>query len=398
MRSTLSRLFTAGATAAAALLGTAAAETLSSQAGPINVEVLTPVENPWGMAYLPDGRLLISEKQGELRIFADGKLGEAIGGLPEVEFKGQGGLLDVEIDPKFAENQLVYIYYVEAADPQPDDAKEPGDTRTGTKPNDDIILKGGAVARGRLEGNEIKELTTIWRQEPKEIGRGHFGGRLAFAPDGKLFISSGERQRFDPAQDLKGNLGKIIRINPDGSTPSDNPFIAQGGRADIYSMGHRNPLGLAIHPTTGALWENEMGPKGGDEINIIEPGKNYGWPIVSDGDNYDDTPIPDHKTRPEFQAPIISWNPVISPSGMAFYTADLFPTWKGSVLLGGLSSTALIRVMLDGDKVTGEERITTGQRIRDVIQAPDGAILLLTEGTADGDPADGQLWRLTPAK
>jgi glucose/arabinose dehydrogenase len=295
------------------------------------------------MRFLPDGRLLISEKPGDLRIFAGGEMGPSLGGMTQVEDKGQGGLLDVEIDPAFATNQLVYFYYVEAADPQPDGAKDRWDQRLGTQDEPDNAVKGGAVARGRLDGDVLKEVAVIWRQEPKEIGRGHFGGRLAFAPDGKLFITSGDRQRFDPAQDPNGNLGKVVRINPDDSLPADNPLAKEGGRGDIYSMGHRNPLGAAINPASGKLLINEMGPKGGDEINIIEPGKNYGWPVVSNGSNYDDSDIPDHPTRPEFQAPLTSWNPVISPSGMVFYTGDTFAAWKGSVLIGGLSSTAIVR-------------------------------------------------------
>ncbi|MCC6920059.1 MAG: PQQ-dependent sugar dehydrogenase [Alphaproteobacteria bacterium] len=371
----------------------AQAETLDSQSGKIDIEALADLDSPWGMAFLPDGRLLISEKPGDLRIFAGGKMGPSLGGMPKVEDQGQGGLLDVTVDPDFANNQLVYFYFVEAADPQPDNASDPWDKRLGTQSEPDNTLKGGAVARGRLEGDALSEVTVIWRQEPKQIGRGHFGGRLVFAPDGKLFITSGDRQRFDPAQDPNANLGKVVRINPDGSLPADNPFAKQGGRGDIYSMGHRNPLGAAINPASGKLWIDEMGPKGGDEINIIAPGKNYGWPIVSNGSNYDDTDIPDHDTRPEFQAPLTSWNPVISPSGLVFYTGDMFPDWKGSALIGGLSSTAIIRVSLDGEKVTGEERITTGKRIRDLEQAPDGALMVLVDGESGG-----ALWRLTPAR
>lgn len=370
----------------------ALAETLDSQSGKINVEDLATLDNPWGMAFLPDGRLIISEKPGDLRIFANGEIGPSLGGMPKVAYQGQGGLLDVAIDPDFASNQFVYFYYVEPADPQPDDVKDNWDPRLGHQSEPDNTMKGGAVARGKLEGDALQAVTVIWRQEPKEIGRGHFGGRLVFAPDGKLFITSGDRQRFDPAQDKQSNLGKVVRINPDGSLPDDNPFAKDGGRGDIYSMGHRNPLGAAINPATGKLWIDEMGPKGGDEINIILPGKNYGWPIVSNGSNYDDSPIPDHDTKPEFQAPLTSWSPVISPSGMLFYTGDMFPSWKGSVLLGGLSSTAIIRVSLKRDKVTGEERITTGKRIRDLEQAPDGSLMVLVDGESGGN-----LWRLTPA-
>jgi glucose/arabinose dehydrogenase len=220
----------------------------------------------------------------------------------------------------------------------------------------------------------------------------HFGGRLVFAPNGKLFITSGDRQSFDPAQDLATNLGKVVRINPDGTIPDDNPFASKlGARADIWSFGHRNPLGAAINSASGKLWIHEMGPEGGDEVNVIEAGKNYGWPIVSEGDNYDGTPIPRHSTNPKFTKPVRSWNPSISPSGLIFYDASLLSSWRGNALLGGLSSKALFRLTLDGDKVANVERIDMKRRIRDVLQSPDGAVLLLS----DGD--DGELLRLSPS-
>jgi len=255
----------------------------------------------------------------------------------------------------------------------------------------DGTLKGGAVARGKFENDELHDMTVIWRQVPKTIGLGHYGGRLVFAPDGKLFITSGERQRFEPAQDLSVNLGKIVRINSDGSIPSDNPFVSQkDARPDIWSLGHRNPLGAIINPVSKQLWVHEMGPAGGDEVNIIERGKNYGWPTVSNGDNYDGTPIPRHPTHPEFAPPIWSWNPAISPAGLIFYNGSLFPNWRGNLLLGGLSSKSLILLTLDGDRAKSEERIAMNRRIREVIEAPDGAVLLLT------DAKDADLLRLTP--
>jgi len=370
------------------------AEQITSQSGPIEAEHLAKLDNPWGITRLPDGRMLITEKTGQLRFFDNGKLSEPIKGLPKVEYNAQGGLLDVEIDPDFSKNGLVYWSYTEAADEQPKDAKDKRDPRLGEFFDDnDNVLKGTAVARGRLEGNELHDVQVIWRQFPKTIGRNHYGGRLVFSPDGHLFITSGERQRFEPAQDLGSTLGKVVRINPDGSIPKDNPFVAtEGALPDIWSYGHRNPLGAAINPSSQQLWLNEMGPKGGDEVNIIEAGKNYGWPIVSDGDNYDDSPIPDHATPQEFQAPLRSWNPSISPSGMVFYTGGLFPEWRGNAILGGLSSEALIRLDLAGNEVTGEERIDMGKRVRDVMQDADGSLLVLI----DGD--DGELLRLTPGR
>jgi len=370
----------------------AADEVVQTKSGPVKVERLATLVEPWGMAVLPDGRLLVTEKPGRLRLYSEGRLSEPIGGVPAVAYRGQGGLLDVEVDPAFARNGLVYLYYSEAAESQPKDARDVHDPRTGPDfDKEDNLLKGGAVARGRLDGTALRDVQVIWRQVPKTIGRGHFGGRLAFAPDGKLFITSGDRQRFDPAQDLASNLGKVVRIDPDGSIPQDNPFAKKdGARPDIWSLGHRNPLGAAIHPTTKALWIHEMGPWHGDEINVPEAGKNYGWPIVSNGDNYDGTPIPDHPTRPELVAPLEYWRPVISPSGLAFYAGGLFKDWRGSLLIGGLSSEALIRLTLEGNVVKSEERIGLRRRVRDVVEAPDGAVLLLT------DAKDGELLRLTP--
>ncbi len=371
-------------------------DTVETKSGRIKVERLATLEHGWGMTYLPDGRLLLTEKPGRLRFFENGKLSDPISGVPRVEYKAQGGLLDVEIDPKFAETSYVYLYFVEAATRQPEAAQETRDARIGPEQDlSDVTLKGGAVARGKLKGNALQEVEVTWRQEPKMIGRNHFGGKIVFGKDGTLFITSGERQRFDPAQDLKSNLGKIVRINSDGSIPSDNPFAKSPDvRQDIWSVGHRNPLGAAIHPDTGTLWIHEMGPWHGDELNTPEAGKNYGWPIVSNGDHYDGTPIPDHASKPDMVPPIEYWHPAISPSGLIFYTGPLFTKWKNNALLGGLSSEVLIRLTFEGDRVKTEERIGLRARIRDVVQAPDGAVLVMT----DPKKGPGELLRLTPTQ
>lgn len=382
-----------GAFITAGVMVSANAADVSSKAGPVKVESLAKLDNPWGMTVLPDGDLLITEKPGHLRIFKNGKLSDPIAGTPKVAYRGQGGLQDVTVDPNFAQNHWIYLSYSEAADEQPADAHDTPEPRLGANfKADDPQLKGEAVARAKLDGDKLTEFKVIWRQVPKTIGRGHFGGRLIFAPDGKLFILSGERQRFEPAQDPKdGNLGGVVRINSDGSIPNDNPFAnKQGMRPDVYCYGNRNPLGGAIDPISKKLWINEMGPKGGDELNVIEPGKNYGWPIVSEGTHYNDAAIPHHSEHPEFQPPLYFWNPVISPSGMIFYSGSMFPEWKGDVFIGGLSSKAVIILKRAGDKVVEAERLDMKMRIRDVEQAPDGAILLLSDG------GNGELLRLTP--
>lgn len=357
------------------------------------VESLATLDNPWKMAFLPDGRLLITEKPGKLRIFADGKLSNAIGGVPKVVYHEQGGLLGVAVDPDFANNRRIYLSYTEAAPEQPANSKDEGDPRLGKYQDlNDVVLKGLAVARGQLDGDQLKDAKVIWRQTPKTIGRGHFGGQMTFAPDGTLFITSGDRQRFDPAQDLGTTLGKIIRVDTEGSAPADNPFVNQAGALpETWSLGHRNPLGLSFHPASGKLWEHEMGPKGGDEVNLIEKGKNYGWPIVSEGSHYNDVPIPHHAGSADLPPPLKFWNPSISPSGLTFYTGDTYKDLKGKVLLGGLSSEALIVLTIKDESVLDDSIVRTERRIRDVAQSADGNLLLLT----DGDKAE--LLRLVPA-
>jgi glucose/arabinose dehydrogenase len=368
-----------------------APQNVSSSAGPIRVEKLAALEFPWAVAALPDGRLLITEKPGRLRIFADGKLSPPIEGIPRTTYRErkqeQGGLLDVTVDPNFAQNRRFFFSFSEAAPKQSPDQKETDDRRFGGFLDlTDHVLAGGAVASATLDGNRLSDVKVIWRQSPKTIGRGHFGNRIVFGADGTLFITSGERMRFDPAQDPNANLGKVVRINPDGSIPKDNPTAGK----DLWSTGHRNMLAAAVNPVNGQLWVLEMGPLGGDELNLIEKGKNYGWPTVSNGDNYDRSPIPDHPTKPEFQAPVKTWTPVISPSGALFYTGSLFP-WKGDLIAGGLSSQAVIRLTIEGSQVKNEERLDMGRRIRDVLQASDGALIVVT------DHKDGELLRLTPA-
>ena len=359
----------------------AACSTGPAPAQPAKPFVPTPVatfDSPWAMAFLPGrgvrmtGALLVTEKAGKLWL-VDTTTGKrtAVTGVPKVDAGGQGGLGDVIVHPDFAGNGYVYLSWVEAGDRD---------------------MRGAVVGRGKLVMNgktaRIDGLQVIWRQEAKVSGRGHFGHRLAFGPDGMLYISSGDRQKFTPAQDMNSNLGKIIRLTDGGMVPSDNPFYDQGRiKSQIWSYGHRNPLGIAFD-AQGRLWEQEMGPKGGDELNIVVKAKNYGYPIVSNGDHYDGRDIPDHSTRPEFEAPKVSWNPVISPAGLIVYSGTLFPAWRGNIFIGGLSSQALIRVAVDGDKASEAERYDMGTRIRDVEQGPDGAIWLLED--------EGRLLKLTP--
>ncbi|WP_247886762.1 PQQ-dependent sugar dehydrogenase [Azospirillum sp. SYSU D00513] len=337
------------------------------------------LERPWGLAFLPDGRMLVTERKGNLRLVStEGKLSEPLRGLPEIDRRGQGGLLDVALDPAFAQNRLVYISY-----------SEPGPGGNST-----------AVARGTLaeDGGSLTGLTVIFSQKPKVDSIRHYGNRLVFDREGNLFIALGERsdeQFRGQSQQLNSHLGKVVRIRPDGSVPQDNPFVNQpNALPEIWSYGHRNPQGAALHPQTGALWVNEHGPKGGDEVNAPQPGKNYGWPVVSHGVNYNGTPVGTGKTSaPGMEEPVHQWTPVIGASGMTFYTGDAFPGWKGSLLNGGLVTKNVVRLELDGTRVVREERMFDGlgQRIRAVKQGPDGALYLLT------DESDGAILRVAPA-
>lgn len=337
------------------------------------------LDHPWALAFLPDGSMLVTERPGALRhVGADGTVSEPIGGVPEVDAGGQGGLLDVALAPDFAESRLVFLSFAEA-----------GEGGNGT-----------AVAKGRLSGDmkTLADVEIIFRQQPKLPSRAHFGSRLVFDAEGHLFVTLGERSaaRFrGQAQDLDSHLGKIVRIDPDGSVPEDNPFVGRDGvLPEIWSLGHRNIQAAAIAPHSGVLWEIEHGPRGGDELNIVEPGANYGWPVASLGINYDGSPVGDGRKSAEGMVDAIySWTPVIAPSGMIFHSGEAFPDWRGDLFVGGLASTALVRLELDGDHVVGEERLleSLGLRIRDVAEAADGSIHVVT------DEDDGEILRIEPA-
>jgi glucose/arabinose dehydrogenase len=344
---------------------------VQTQSGPVSVQVVArDLNDPWALAFLPDGRMLVTQRSGRLRIVTrEGAVSAPIAGVPAVYSSGQGGLLDIALAPDFATSRLIYFSF-----------GEPGEGGAST-----------AVARTRFADDRLQDVTVIFRAVPRTGGGAHFGSRLAFARDGTLFITTGERFQFEPAQDLSTHLGKVLRINADGSVPADNPFVGRAGvRPEIWSYGHRNVEGAAIHPETGKLWTHEMGPAGGDELNITEAGRNYGWPVVSWGRHYDGRAIPAPTTRTDMAQSIRHWVPVIAPSGMAFYTGDAIPAWKGDLLIGGMVARALVRLTLNGEQVTAEERISLGGRIRDVRQGPDGAVYAL-------DESNGTLLRLAAA-
>lgn len=339
-------------------------------AKPFTVVEVASFENPWALAFLPDGKMLVTEKAGRLFLLSpDGKQRVTVAGIPAVDSEDQAALGEVLIHPDFAANQLVYFSY-----------SAPG------SPNGIVLARGKLV--GGLDGARLEGVTTIYRAHPLKSG-GHYAGRIAFSPDGHLFFSMGERQKFKPAQEPDGVLGKIVRLTLDGKPAPGNPLAAKGFDPAVWSYGHRNPLGLAFD-LKGRLWDAEMGPRGGDEVNLILPGRNYGWPIVSNGDHYDGKPIPDHPTRPEFEAPKVSWNPSISPSSLLVYSGKLFPQWHGKALVGGLSSQALILVDLGENDAREEARYEMGERIRAVDQGPGGAVYLLE------DSSSGRLLKLTP--
>jgi glucose/arabinose dehydrogenase len=343
---------------------------------PFDVQVVADFESPWAMTFLPDGRMLITEKAGTLYLVsADGQQRTRVDGTPTVSSAGQGGLMDVVLHPAFTKNRLVYFSYAEA-----------GEGGKG------VVLARGVFTDGAQPA--LQNVETLFRASPYVEGNGHFSGRIAFSSDGHLFFTNGERQKFDPAQDPAATLGKVLRLTEDGKPAPGNPLAAKGFHPAIWSYGHRNLLGIAFD-ASGNLWTQEMGPRGGDEVNVILPGRNYGYPIVSDGDHYDGKPIPDHDTRPEFEKPKVSWNPVISPGGLIVYSGSLFPQWKGDLFIGGLSSKSLVRVDVEGTNARKGDQWPMGERIREPEEGPDGAIWLLEDGQRGGQ---GRLLKLTPPK
>lgn len=342
-------------------------------------KVAEGLEHPWGLAFLSKDRMLVTERPGRLRIVgADGSKSEPVQGLPRVDARSQGGLLDVALDPEHAQNNLIYWSY-----------SEPREGGNGTAVARGRLLQDAASAR--IEGVEV-----IWRMQPTLDSTKHFGSRLVFARDGALFVTTGERSISEgraQAQQLNSAFGKIIRIRPDGAVPSDNPFVdRQNALPEIYSYGHRNIQAAALHPETGQLWVVDHGPRGGDEINVIEAGKDYGWPSITYGIEYMGGKVGEGKTAAAgMEQPLYYWDPVLAPSGMAFYTGDAFPAWKNSLLVGGLAAKHVARLTLDGKRVVGEERLLAGRaRFRDVRLGPDGMIYLLT------DESNGEVLRLVP--
>ena len=340
------------------------------------VTVADGLDHPWGLAFLPDGRMLVSERPGRLRTVTAGRLDpEPIAGVPRVRASGQGGLLDVALHPDFRENGWVYVSYAA------------GKRRS----------SGTEVARGRLRGGRLEDVEVLFRALPKSGGGRHFGSRLRFAPDGHLFISLGDRGNRHRAQDLADHAGSIIRLRDDGSVPPDNPFVGvEGARPEVYTLGNRNVQGLTFHPGSGALFAHEHGPRGGDELNVVQAGANYGWPVISYGREYQTgTPVGEGTRREGMVQPVHQWTPSIAPSGLTVYDGDRFPGWRGNLFVGALKFRLLARLVLDGKRVVHEEHLLEHRygRIRDVRTGPDGLIYLLTDAPAPS----GALLRLEPA-
>jgi glucose/arabinose dehydrogenase len=359
-----------GATACVAL-----AQEFRGEHGLLRVTtVARGLENPWALAFLPDGRMLVTERPGRMRVIArDGSVGAPLGNLPAVLAQGQGGLLDVVLDRDFASNRVIYFTF-----------SEPGDGGAGT-----------SVARARLGAGSLEDVKVIFRQMPKVRGGLHFGSRIVQARDGNLWVGLGERGQRDRSQDLSVHLGKVVRIRPEGGAPADNPFVGRAGvLPEIWSYGHRNIQGAILHPATGALWTVEHGARGGDEINRPEGGRNHGWPVITYGRDYSGLPIGEGSAKAGMEQPIHYWDPSIAPSGMAYYDATAIPGWKGSLLVGSLKFGLLARLQLDGGKVVREERLLQGlnDRVRDVRVGPDGLVYLLT------DNSDGRILRVEPAR
>ena len=344
--------------------------------GPFDVTQIGSFDEPWAMAFEPGtGNLFITEKHGTIKFVTPGGMIGDVTGVPEVAYGGQGGLGDIAFAPDYTTSRQIYLSWAQQAD---------GKQRRAVIGHGKLVCANGASCK-------IENLRVIWRQEPAIESGGQFSYRMTFSPDGEfLFVTSGDRMKGNPAQDLSNNLGKVLRLLPDGSPAPGNPFAPLGGTAaQIWSYGHRNPVGIKFD-SHGRLWELEHGPAGGDELNLIEPGSNYGWPLVSDGDNYNGDPIPRHATRPDLAAPALSWNPVIAPGNFIFYTGSVFPRWRGDVLIVGLKTRSLVHVAINGDKAREVERFDFHTRLRDIVQGPDGSVWVI------GDGPGGKLLKLSP--
>ena len=360
--------------AACAASSASSAQVFETEQETLRAEVVAGgLRHPWAAAFLPDGSVLITERPGTLRLIRNGALDpEPVAGTPEVHARGQGGLLDIAAHPRFEENRWIYLSY---AAPAPDGAHT-------------------AIARGRLDERSLRDVEVIFRAWNSGRGGRHFGSRLAFGPDGKLYATVGERGDSDLAQDPSTHHGTVVRLNDDGSVPVDNPFLDEAGTLpEIFTLGHRNAQGLAIRPQTGEIWVSEHGPRGGDEVNRLRAGANYGWPIITHGRAYSGFPIGEGTAKEGLEQPVYQWTPSMAPSGTAFYSGDLFPAWRGNLFVGALKFRYLSRLTLEGDRIVGEERLFGDAfgRIRDVRQGPDGALYLLTD-----DPRNGQFIRIVP--